>query len=61
MGLKEGPLTLIKIELSFEYESKEETSTGSILPLYTSSPSTPSLIPIDSPLTYFNMSQYDLQ
>jgi len=37
-----------------------ETSTGSILPLYTSSPSIPPLslpLPIDSPLSYHNMSQ----
>jgi len=48
--------------LSSEYESESETSTGSALPLYTSSPPSPppqssSPSPIDSPLSYNNMSQ----
>jgi len=57
MGLKEGPLTLIltKIELSSEYKSKEKTSTGFILPLYTSLPPILSPTPIDSSLTWVNM------
>jgi len=48
--------------LSSEYKSESETSTGSTLPLYTSSPpplsSSPS--PIDSPPPYPIMSQHDL-
>jgi len=49
-----------------EYESESETSTGSVLPLYTSllpllPP--PSLLPslIDSPSSYYNMSQLNFQ
>jgi len=42
-----------------EYKSESETSTGSTLLLYTSSPSL-SPIPIDSPPAYNNMSQINL-
>ena len=43
-----------------EYESDTETSAGSVLPLYTSSPPT-SPAPIDSPPSYnINMSQINL-
>jgi len=52
--------------LSSEYESDTETSAGSVLPLYTSSPPSPPLslspIPIDSPPFYnINMSQINFQ
>ena len=66
MGLEEGPLSLTEIYLSSEYESKTETSAGSVLPLYTSSPPTPpplstTTTPIDSPPSYnINMSQINL-
>ena len=65
MGLEEGPLLHTEISSSSEYKSESEISTGSALPLYTSSP--PSLQPqshspslIDSPPPY-NMSQINLQ
>jgi len=47
---------------SLEYKSEGETSTGSVLSLYISSPSIPPLSspsPIDSPSSYYNMSQPD--
>ena len=51
--------------LSLEYESEVETSTSSVLSLYTSSP--PSLLPlslspspIDFPPSYYTISQHDL-
>ena len=55
MGLEEGPLSHTEISSSSEYEFESETSTGSALPLYTSSPP-----PIDSPPPYPIMSQHDL-
>ena len=54
-GQEEGLLSHTEILLSSEYELESETSTGSALPLYTSSPS-----PIDSPPSYNNMSQINL-
>ena len=59
------PLVLTKIDSSSEYESEGESSTGSALPLYNSSPPTPpplssSPTPIDSPPAYNNISQHDL-
>ena len=53
-----------KILSSSKYESESETSTGSTLPLYTSSPLSPPLpssspSPVDSPPQY-NMSQLNL-
>ena len=63
MGLEEDPLSPIEISSSSEYESDTETSAGSVLPLYTTSPPTPPLpsssLPIDSPPSY-NMSQINL-
>ena len=56
MGLEEGPLSLTEISSSLEYESDTETSTGSVLPLYTS----PLPPPIDSPPPYPIMSQHNL-
>jgi len=49
--------------LSSEYESDTETSTGSVLPLYTSPPPlSSSPTPIDSPPSYnINMSQINFQ
>jgi len=67
VGLEEGPLSHTEISSSSEYESESETSTGSALPLYTSSPPTPpppppsTTSPIDSPPSYnINMSQINL-
>jgi len=63
VGLEEGPLPRIEIISSSEYESDTETSAGSVLPLYTSSPPTPpppSTSPIDSP-PHYNMSQLNFQ
>jgi len=63
VGLEEGPLSPTEISLSLEYESDTKTSTGLVLPLYTSSPPTPtppSTLPIDSPPSYHNMSQINL-
>jgi len=61
--LEEGPLPRIEIILSSEYESDTETSAGSVLPLYISSPPTPpppsSASPINSP-PHYNMSQLNL-
>jgi len=63
VGLEEGPLSHTEIISSSEYESDTETSAGSVLPLYTSSPPTPpppsTISPIDSPPRY-NMSQLNL-
>jgi len=63
-GLEEGLLPHTEIISSSEYESETETSMGSALPLYTSSPPSPpplssSSSPIDSPPNY-NMSQNNL-
>jgi len=64
VGLEEGPLLHTEISSSSEYKSESETSTGSALPLYTSSPPTPppsTTPPIDSPPSYnINMSQINL-
>jgi len=63
MGLKEGPLILIEIELSSDYKSERETSTGSTLPLYILLPPTSpilSLILIKSLPFYHNISQCGL-
>jgi len=66
VGLEEGLLLHIKIISSSEYESDTKTSAGLVLPLYTSSPPTPSplstsLSPIGSPPSYnSNMSQINL-
>ena len=65
MGLEEGPLSHTEISSSSEYETQSETSMGSALPLYTSSPPIPppqsqSPSPIDSS-PYYNMSQLNLQ
>jgi len=63
VGLEEGPLSPTEISSSSEYEFNTETSAGSVLPLYTSSPPTPtppSTSPIDSPPPYHNMSQINL-
>jgi len=57
VGLEEGPLSPTEISSSSEYESDTKTSAGSVLPLYTSPPSSP---PIDSPPPYPIMSQHDL-
>ena len=63
MGLEEDPLSPTEISSSSDYESDTETSAGSVLPLYTSSPPTPpppsTISPIDSPPRY-NMSQLNL-
>jgi len=65
MRQEESPLAPTEISLS-EYESEGETSIGSTLPLYTSSPPilppppSSSLSPINSPSFYHTMSQYDL-
>jgi len=67
VGLEEGPLSHTEISSSSEYESESETSTGSALPLYTSSPPSPppsssSPTSIDSPPSYHNnMSQLNFQ
>jgi len=64
--LEEDLLALTKIELSSEYKSEEETSTGSAFSLYTLSLSIPlslSASPIDSLPSYNNnniMSQHNL-
>jgi len=64
VGLEEGPLSHTEISSSSEYKSESETSMGSALPLYISSPPTPpppsssSPFHIDSPPPY-NMSQID--
>jgi len=62
MGLEDGPLALTKIESSSDYKSKEETSTGFILPLYISSPPTSPLSSSSTDFSpfYTNMSQHDL-
>jgi len=61
--LEKSLLALTEIESSSDYKSKEETSTGSALPLYISLP----LIPLpqlslptstDSPSFYYNISQH---
>ena len=64
MGLEEDPLSPTEISSSSEYESDTETSTGLVLPLYTSSPPTPpplpsTISPIDSP-PHYNISQLNL-
>jgi len=59
VGQEEGPLAPTEISSS-EYELESETSTGSTFSLYIPSPPTPLLslpLPINSPLTYYNMSQ----
>jgi len=59
VGQKEGPLTPTKIESSNEYKSESETSIGSALLLYISSPLTPpssSLLPLSPPP--YNRSQH---
>ena len=43
MRLEESPLILTKIKSSLDYKSERETSTGSILLLYTLSPPIPLL------------------
>jgi len=66
-GRKRTCYYLLRILSSSKYESESKTSTGFILPLYTSSPPTPpppsqSPSPIDSPPSYnINMSQINLQ
>jgi len=59
MGQEEGLLAPTEIFLS-EYKLEGKTSTGSVLPLYTSSPPPPpsssSPSPIDSPSSYHTMS-----
>ena len=60
MGQEKGPLASTEIKLSSKYESKSETSTGSALPLYILSLSTPPPPPLL--LSYllphpYNMSQ----
>jgi len=58
VGQEKGPLSPTEISSSSEYKSEAETSTGSMLLLYTLSlPSPP--FPIDSPPPYHNMSQPD--
>ena len=63
VGLEEDPLSPTKISSSSEYKFDTETSAGSVLPLYTSSPLTPpppsTISPIDSP-PHYNMSQLNL-
>ena len=59
MEQEKDPLTLIKIELSLDYKLEKKTSISSILPLYIFLSLT-LLISIDSPLFYYNMSQYSL-
>jgi len=67
VGLEEGPLSHTEIISSSEYKSETESSTGSALPLYTSSPPSPpppssSPTPIDSlPFYPNNMSQLNFQ
>ena len=56
MELEEGLLTLTEIESSLDYNSKRETSTVSILSLYTSSLSTPPLLSLLLP-SYNNIHQ----
>ena len=61
--LEEGPLVLIEIKSSLEYELEKEASTSSTLLLYTLLSSIPPLLsllptPIDFPLIYYNISQY---
>jgi len=61
--LEKSLLTLTDIESSSDYKLKEETSTGSALPLYTSLSPIPLLqssspTPTDLPSFYYKISQH---